>query len=120
MRTRSAVLYSYLLLYAALMPMRGYPPAGVIANSPNPEPEEKTFQWGHALTQSFAFLAVEHTFRLSQPKTRREFSGKFFPDYFDSVIIFNGWGDGDGIFTNYVGHPMQGAIGRFIQIQNDP
>jgi hypothetical protein len=120
MRTRSLALSLCVFLYAETIPLQGEPPSGVIANSPNPEPEEKTFQWGRAVTQSFAFLAIEHSFRLTQSKTRREFSGKFLPDYFESVSNINGWGDGDGIFTNYIGHPMQGAVASFIQIQNDP
>jgi hypothetical protein len=96
------------------------PPPSVIPKSIPSEPQEKTFQWDNAIRESFTFLAVEHSIRLVQGKTRREFGGKFFPDYFDSVSNINGWGDGDGIFTNYVGHPMQGAITGFIQIQNDP
>jgi hypothetical protein len=119
MRTRSLVLLCS-LLYPAIIPLRGEPPSGVIANSPNPEPEEKTFQWGPAITQSFTFLAVEHSIRLTQGKTRRELSGKVFKDYFASVDNVAGWGDGDGVFTNYIGHPMQGAVASFIQIQNDP
>jgi hypothetical protein len=111
---------SFYFLCAAIIPLRGASPSGVIANPPNPEPEEKTFQWGHAVTQSFAFLAVEHSIRLTQGKTRRELSGKLFNDYFDSVSKLQGWGDGDGVFTNYIGHPMQGAVASFIQIQNDP
>jgi hypothetical protein len=116
MRARSLVLF----LYAAIVPLRGASPSGVIANAPNPEPEENTFQWGSAVTQSFAFLAVEHSIRLTQGKTRRELSGKVFNDYFDSVSKLQGWGDGDGVFTNYFCHPLQGAVASFIQIQNDP
>ena len=100
--------------------LQAEPPSSVISNRTRADPEEETFQWGSALKQSFEFLAIEHSFRLVQGKTRREFGGKFFQDYFDSVTNINGWGDGDGIFTNYVGHPMQGAISGFIQIQNDP
>lgn len=31
-----------------------------------------------------------------------------------------GWKDGDGVFTNYIAHPVQGASSRYFQIQNDP
>jgi len=41
-------------------------------------------------------------------------------DYFDSVLGLDGWRDGDPFYVNYVGHPMQGAISGYIQIQNDP
>jgi hypothetical protein len=108
------------ILCAGLGILQAEPPSSVISNRTQADPEEKTFQWGSALKQSFEFLAIEHSFRLVQGKTRREFGGKFFPDYFDSVTNIKGWGDGDGIFTNYVGHPMQGAVSGFIQIQNDP
>jgi hypothetical protein len=30
------------------------------------------------------------------------------------------WNDGDDFLVNYVGHPMQGAVSGFIEIQNDP
>jgi hypothetical protein len=30
------------------------------------------------------------------------------------------WNDGDSFVVNYVGHPMQGAISGYIEIQNDP
>ena len=32
----------------------------------------------------------------------------------------SGWNDGNPVITNYVGHPMMGAITGFVQIQNDP
>ena len=32
----------------------------------------------------------------------------------------NTWKDRDSTFTNYVAHPMQGAVTGYIQVQNDP
>ena len=78
------------------------------------------FQWARAVWQSCFFVGIEHSFRLTQAKTRREFRGKFFMDYEQAVTNIHGWGDGDSPFTNYVAHPMQGAVAAFIQIQNDP
>ncbi len=78
------------------------------------------FEWGRAVWQSGIFLGIEHSFRLTQAKTRRELRGKFFKDYAESVRNIHGWGDGDGPFTNYIAHPMQGSVAGFIQIQNDP
>jgi hypothetical protein len=78
------------------------------------------FQWGSAMRQSGLFLGIEHSFRLTQGKTRKELGGKFFKDYAESVRNIRGWGDGDSVFTNYIAHPMQGAVAGFIQIQNDP
>jgi hypothetical protein len=31
-----------------------------------------------------------------------------------------GWDDGDPVLYSYVGHPIQGALTEYIQIQNDP
>lgn len=78
------------------------------------------FRWGPALRQSLLFVSVEHGGRLFQKKTRREFRGKFWKDYWDSVKGVGGWGDGDSWVTNYLAHPVQGAVAGYIQIQNDP
>jgi hypothetical protein len=55
-----------------------------------------------------------------QAKTRRELGGPFFSDYFESVSSIHTWSDQDGIPTNYLGHPMMGAITGYIQVWNDP
>ena len=78
------------------------------------------FQWRPALGQSMLFLGVQHTSRLVQAKTRREFGGPFLRDYLDSAGSIRSWGDGDGVMTNYVGHPMLGAVAGYLQIVNDP
>ena len=80
----------------------------------------KAFDWQAASNQSFFVLGIQHSLRMSQRKTRREFSGRFFDDYRDALSGLGGWGDSDSVFANYVGHPMQGAVTGFIQIQNDP
>lgn len=78
------------------------------------------FDWSAAAEQSFFFLTFQNAFRLTQEKTVRELKGPFFADYWRSVKGLKGWEDGDGSFTNYVAHPMQGAVSGYIQIQNDP
>lgn len=78
------------------------------------------FDWQAASNQSFFVLGIQHGIRMSQRKTRREMDGLFFEDYRNAVSGLGGWGDSDSVFTNYVGHPMQGAVTGFIQIQNDP
>ena len=79
------------------------------------------FQWGSALKQSLLFLAMQHTFRIAtEPSTRAEFKGQFWPEYFRSVKNTRGWGDGDEFLINYIGHPMGGSVAGFIQVQNDP
>ena len=78
------------------------------------------FDWKAAASQSFCFLSIEHSFRLTQGKTRQELGGPFFPDWYRSVQGVQGWNDGDSAFTNYLAHPMQGGVAGFIYIQNDP
>lgn len=63
-----------------------------------------------ALVASFNLLMLEHAGRVTfQAKTRAELGGPFFRDYERSVKIPGTWGDGDGWFVNYVGHPIHGA-----------
>jgi hypothetical protein len=66
------------------------------------------------------FLAIQHGYAVTQPKTREALKGKFWKDYVKSVKSLRGFDDGGRFFTNYIAHPMQGAFTGFIQIQNDP
>lgn len=105
-----------------------------LANAPRPDPEAippdpnappeikpRHIDWTRTGEQSFFFLGVQHSVRLVQKKTRRELGGKFFEEWVNSVDgLSDQWGDGDSILTNYVGHPMMGAISGFVLIQNDP
>lgn len=95
------------------MPM----PAIISTELPTASPQ---FRWRAALQQSFYFVAMQHSVRMSQVKTRRQMAGAFFRNYKQSIEGIHGWGDGDGFLTNYVGHPMQGAISGYIEVQNDP
>lgn len=83
-------------------------------------PLEEGFQWRSAIRQSLLFLAVQHGYAFTQPKTREALKGKFFKDYAKSVKSLQGWDDGGRFFTNYIAHPMQGAFTGFIYVQNDP
>lgn len=78
------------------------------------------FRWRAATEQSLLFLAVQHGYALTQPKTRRDLHGPFFRDYARSVRSLHGWADGGRFFTNYIAHPMEGSLLGFIQVQNDP
>ncbi len=108
MHRLSAVI---LLFYLAL------PPTGNAEQNDNTS--GGTFDWQSAAKQSSYFLGIEHGFRLTQAKTRRSLNGPFFQDWKESIAGVQGWDDGDSVFTNYVAHPMQGAVAGFIQIQND-
>jgi len=78
------------------------------------------FRWKPAIIQSLEFLAIEHIVPLHEQKTQMQLGGPFFRDWGTSVRNVSGWGDGDNFITNYVAHPMQGAVSGYIQIQNDP
>ncbi|MFL6467853.1 MAG: hypothetical protein ACJ72Z_07835, partial [Pyrinomonadaceae bacterium] len=82
------------------------------------EKNDKSFHWKPALVQSGLFLAIQHGFRMTEEKTRSELDGPFFSDWKDSVKNLKGWDDGGKVFTNYVAHPMQGAITSRIFLNN--
>jgi hypothetical protein len=100
------------------------PPPAALAIAPDLAPQielkPRGIDWTGTATQSFFFLSIQHSVRLVQKKTRRELKGKFFDEWANAVSGLNGWGDGDSILTNYVGHPMMGAISGWVLIQNDP
>jgi hypothetical protein len=98
---------------ATLSPFLPVAPAGGVA--------PKTFEWKHAVVESYRLLLLEHGFRVAfQHRTRRELGGPFLKDYFQSVGGIGGWGDGDSWLTNYIGHPMQGAVAGYVGVQNSP
>lgn len=77
------------------------------------------FHWKPAILQSLLIQSVQHAYAITiQPRMRRELKGPFFKDYFRSVKNLRGWEDGNRFFTNYVAHPMQGAMTGFIFLQN--
>ncbi len=87
---------------------------------PPKTPPEDRFHWRPAINQSLMVLGVQHGYALvAQEKTRRALAnGNFFTDYWRSVKGLHGWDDGNRFFTNYLAHPMQGALSGFIFIQN--
>src|SRR5579862_8802836 len=90
-------------------------------------PEHEGFHWGRALEESLTFLAIEQAYVV-----HTDFSwvvsengipfNHFWRDYTQSLSAWthSGWNDGDPNWYGYVGHPIQGALTGFIQIQNDP
>lgn len=91
------------------------------------EPTKQGFHWGRAFTESFTFLLIEqayvvHTdFRWVVTENGIPFN-HYWRDYKQSLSQWthSGWNDGDPNWFGYVGHPIQGALTGFIQIQNDP
>jgi len=90
------------------------------AADPHDSLESPSVEWGPLLRDSLRFVLLEHAYRMPQRNTRAGFTGRFLPGYFNSVANIRGWGDGDKLATNYVGHPMQGAIAGNIWIAHDP
>ncbi|MEP7271064.1 MAG: hypothetical protein ABI882_06145, partial [Acidobacteriota bacterium] len=77
--------------------------------------------WTKTALQSLFFLGIMHSWRLAiEPDTRSGLKGPFFKDYWNAVRQLRGWSDGDNSLTNYIGHPMMGAVAGRIWIQNDP
>jgi len=76
------------------------------------------FHWKPAIVESLYFLGIQQSLRMVQKKTRREITGPFFRDWGNSVKNLGKWRDGDSTFTNYVAHPMQGAVTGRIFINN--
>ncbi len=86
--------------------------------------KSKHYHWGGLLAQSLFFNVIENGFRAaSDDQIRNLLANKpFWHDYAASLRRFNmrRWNDGDDFLVNYIGHPMQGAVSGFIEIQNDP
>ena len=89
-----------------------------IASTSKPE----RFHWGPAIAQSANFLAIQQGVMFASDEwTRYQFTrGKWFKTYMKAVRGNDHWNDGDPLMDNYLGHPIQGALTGFIQIQNDP
>jgi hypothetical protein len=82
------------------------------------------YHWSGLFAQSLFFNVVENAFRAASDDQIRTLLAKkpFWHDYVASIRHFDmrRWNDGDDFLVNYVGHPMQGAVSGFIEIQNDP
>jgi hypothetical protein len=122
------VVFLLLAATASAQETNDLPNPAPLSASAAPTPILKTdrtgqgkFHWGAAVRQSFYFLMIEHGYRLAaESDTRVALRGPFFRDWGASVAGIHGWGDGDTIVTNYVGHPIGGSVAGRIEIQNDP
>jgi hypothetical protein len=90
-------------------------------------PRTPRFRWTRALFESFTFLSIEQAyvvkddFRWVVIENGVPFN-HYWRDYKQSLStwVHSGWNDGDPVLYSYVGHPIQGAMAGYIQIQNDP
>jgi len=118
-RQSSALLVLFALLKPLAVQPAEDPPVQTSAGAADPSAGEG-FHWKPALVESGLFLALQHSSRMVQAKARRELSGPFWRDYFESASNIGSWNDSDSILTNYFGHPWIGAITGYIQVFNDP
>jgi len=89
--------------------------------------EPPGFHWRQALLESFTFLTIEQAYvvhddyRWVVSENGIPFN-HYWRDYKQSLTawVHSGWSDGDPNMYGYVGHPIQGALTSFIEIQNDP
>lgn len=83
------------------------------------------FHWKGLILESLSFEMLQNVTRVmtADQNDRAILLNKpYWTDYWASLGQFNmrRWNDGDSIQVNYIGHPMQGAISGYLQIQNDP
>jgi len=90
-------------------------------------PHSEHFHWGRALFESFMFLSIEQAYVVHDDYRWVVIENGFpfnhyWRDYKQSLYTWahSGWDDGDPKLYSYLGHPIQGALTGFIQIQNDP
>lgn len=101
-----------------------FPGEGQSRYKPGRETSEP-YHWKGLLLQSFAFDLLQNSTRVitaDQNDRHLLLNKPFWSDYWASLGQFNmrRWNDGDSFQVNYIGHPMQGAISGYIEIQNDP
>jgi hypothetical protein len=105
-------------------PARKHSPNGDDLSLEPTADQPEHYNWHGLLAQSLYFNAIESSFRIaSDDQIRYLLATKpFWHDYFASMKQFNmrRWNDGDPFLVNYVGHPMQGSVSSYIEIQNDP
>jgi hypothetical protein len=85
---------------------------------------DERYPYGKLVWESLAFTGAEDLYRLSTDQYMRHLiaDGPYWHNYFASLKQWNmrRWNDGDDFLVDYVGHPMQGAVSGFIEIQNSP
>jgi hypothetical protein len=87
--------------------------------------QQEPYHWKGLILQTFAFNSLENSVRImtaNQSDRHLLLNKPFWSDYGASLGQFNmrRWNDGDSFPVNYIGHPMEGAISGYIEVQNDP
>lgn len=87
--------------------------------------EREPFHWKGLILQSLSFEMLQNGTRVitaSQKDRRLLLNKPYWSDYWASLQQFNWrrWNDGDSFPVNYIGHPMEGAIAGYLEVQNNP
>jgi hypothetical protein len=93
----------------------------------SPVQSKSRFHLRKALIESFTFFAMEQAYLVHDEyhwitlENGVPFN-HYWSNYRHSLSTWadSGWSDGDPFLDNYIGHPIQGALTGYIQIQNDP
>jgi hypothetical protein len=98
------------------------PPTPFPQKLPEYSAEASRYHWTGLLVQSFEFNVIEDAFRMGSDNMLRSLlvTKPFWHDYFASLGQFNmrRWNDGDDFLVNYIGHPLQGSVTGYLEIQN--
>ncbi len=92
---------------------------------PTPPGQPEPYHWKGLILQSFSFNSLENGVRImtaNQHDRHLLLNKPYWSDYWASLAQFNmrRWNDGDAFPVNYIGHPMEGAISGYLEVQNDP
>jgi hypothetical protein len=90
-------------------------------------PAPEGFHWKRALQESATFLVIEQAYvvhddyRWVVVENGIPFN-HYWRDYMQSMTSWwkAGWSAGEDPLYNYVGHPIQGAVTGYIELQNNP
>ena len=104
-------------------PDLGYHPSPLHHSTPD-EAGDYPYEWRGLIWQSVEFNITENVFRTSEDYVMRDLLAHkpFWHDYLASMKQWNmrRWSDGDDFLVDDVGHPIQGAVSAYIEIQNSP
>lgn len=86
--------------------------------------ETEGYHWKGLLWQSLGFIAAEDTVRFFSDHYARHLvaTGPYWRNYGISMTHWDmtRWSDGDDFLVDDIGHPMQGALSAYLEIQNSP
>jgi hypothetical protein len=87
-----------------------------------PEPATGSFRWGPAIGSTVLTIVTQNLCNLTSSRFHDELEGPFLNDWFKSAAaLFDAnWNDGNKFQTNYIAHPIGGAVYANNARLNDP